>query len=241
MDSTFDLHTNADGQYTAERMLLHAGVVQHRLARRKQLAEPEILFLAGGPASGKSTLSNTVETPSDAVHIDLDELREELPEYPQLLAVAPQDAARLTHREASDLTRLLVASAMVRHHNIVLDGVGGDDDGSFASKINAARTSGYTVDVCYATIPVSEALAREQARFEERHRRVPEEVVRAKHAEASRGIRTISQLEIRSIVVYDTLDADPRVIARGVGGFGLEGIEPVDPAEYAAFLEKGHA
>src|SRR4051794_32284828 len=103
MDDTFDTHTNAEGEFTAQRRLIHAEIITGLLGDAPARNDPEIVFMAGGPASGKSTLARSSQRPERAVVINPDEVRERLPEYEGLVASRPQDAARMTHREASQV------------------------------------------------------------------------------------------------------------------------------------------
>lgn len=238
MDDTVSQHTNESGEYTLERLDEHARIIELWLAGHAPQETLDAVFMAGGPASGKSQLRGSLPQPADAVVVDLDEVRAELPEYQEYVKAGRPDAARLTHREASQLTALITSLAVRRRHNLVLDAVGGDDAGKFSTKIRIALSRGYSVTVRYATVPVEVALERERARFARTSRGVPEEELVAKHAEVSRGLRNILQLPV-AIEVYDTSASNPRLIAIGQGGGSREGLEERDPERYAEFLEKG--
>ena len=235
------LHLNADGELEFGRMLVHVGIVEDLFDGHGRYAAPRVIFMAGGPASGKSTLARQLELPEDHVRIDPDEIRVKLPEYELWQRDRPGEAARLTHREASDIAKRAYAFAVLRGHNIIYDAVGGDDSGSFSEKIKAALDHGQVVWVYYATVTVEVAIEREAQRFAATGRRVPDAVLRNGHAQASRGLATVSVLKIERIEVYDTSSNPARLLARGVGGRGLDGIEAVDPGGYAAFLAKGEA
>jgi predicted kinase len=241
MFDSLTLHLDSNGELEFGRTLLHAAIMQELLDDHARHEEPSVVFMAGGPASGKTTLAVQLALPNDAVYINPDEIRERLPEYEMWKEERPDDAARLTHREASDLAKRTYALALARGHNVVYDAVGGDDSGGFTAKVEAAIARGQRVRIAYATVPVEVALERENARFKEKRRRVPEPVLRNGHAEASRGLATVSRLSVAQIEVYDTSENPGRLIAAGEGGRGLEGMRAVDPPGYAAFLEKGEA
>jgi predicted ABC-type ATPase len=186
-------------------------------------------------------LAERLAPADDAAIIDVDRVRAALPEYAELMEQVPERAAELTHREASGIAMLALAWALNRGHHVVFDGVGADDEGQFTERITATLKQGAAVRVCYATVPVEEALLREAKRFAETGRRVPAEVLRTKHAAVSRGIASVARLRVELIEVYDTSGAEPRLLARGPGGNGLVGLEAVDPEGYAAFLSKGDA
>jgi predicted ABC-type ATPase len=238
---TLELHLNARGELSLERTLLHGAILSELLKGRPRHERPDVAFMAGGPASGKSTLAQSLGLTTGAVRIDVDEVRQRLPEYGVWRQEGREDAADLTHREASQIAKLALGTALGLGMQIVLDSVGGDDDGSFSTKIRSTLTRGARVRVCYATVPVELALAREQERFEATGRRVPKDLLRAKHAEVSRGLDNIARLAVERIEIFDMTGPEPRLLARGPGGQGRMGLEAVDPDGYAAFLAKGLA
>jgi predicted kinase len=241
MESTHDLHTRSNGEYTLGRSLVHAAIIEVLFDGHERHDRAEVLFMAGGPASGKTTLRQHLALSEGAVVIDVDLIRAELPEYADLVARDPEAAADLTHEEASRVAVQAFAIGLLHGHWMVFDGVGADDEGQFSERVAATLGQGAIVRVCYATVPVDEARRRECARFEESRRRVPEVVLRAKHAAASRGFPNIAQLEVELIEVYEMSGPQPRLVARGPGGAGLDALEVIDAESYAEFLEKGQA
>jgi predicted ABC-type ATPase len=238
---TYAVHTNDEGLFGLERSLLHAEIVAAVVEGHRSHEQPEALFMAGGPGSGKSQLTTRLGGPVDAAVIDIDEIRSKLPEYGQWLTESRDDAAVLTHREAEQITLLATAAALLSGLNVVYDGVGGNDRGQFVTKIEPFLQRGYDVTVRYATVSVDVALERERARFARSGRRVPEDVLREKHAEASRGLEAVAGLAVARIELYDTTGASPRLICAGPGGAGLDGLTVHDQSGYAEFLEKGEA
>lgn len=235
------LHLNAEGELNFERTLLHASLIEGLLGDGPRREHAHVTFMAGGPAAGKSRLREVLGLAGEAaIVIDVDDIREQLPEYAQWISEQPEQAADLTHREASQVSKVALAIALARGRDVVFDTVGGDDEGSFSAKIQGAIDRGATVVVTYATVAVELALEREAERFAKRRRRVPEKVLRAKHAEVSRGIRSVSELAVEHIAVYDTTGEEPLLLAQGPGGAGLDGLEVIHPEGYAAFLEKGN-
>ena len=239
MTDTFDLHRDAFGELSVERSILHGAILTELFDGKPRHSQPTVVFMAGGPASGKSTLARHLEQIADSVWLDVDTFRERLPEYGVLRAAGRADAAARTHREASQLVRLAFGIALGRGVSVILDGVGGDDHGGFSDKITATLARGANVRVCYATVPVELALEREQARFAQTGRRVDDEILRAKHAEVSRGLDNVAKLAVERIEIYDTSGSTPTLLAAGRGGQGREALEVLDPAGYAAFVAKG--
>jgi hypothetical protein len=85
------------GPYSSERIDLHAQIARALLQGAG--AHPEdahAIFLAGGPASGKSTLlkQGHVKVPADAVDVNPDIVKTMLPEYRALVAAGDKRPAR---------------------------------------------------------------------------------------------------------------------------------------------------
>ena len=236
MIDTLDLHLDRDGMLTLERSLLHEAILKDLFDGCSPAPQSSVVFMAGGPASGKTTLAKSLGLTPGTVVISVDDIRERLPEYPRWRDEGRRDAAELTHREASQIAKRALGIAIDRGVDVVLDGVGGE---GFAQKIGAVLRRGARCRVCYATVSVALALRREQKRFRATGRGVPAAVLRAKHAEVSRELDNVMQLKVDLIEIYDTSDMEPHLLARGPGGKGREALKVVDPDGYAAFLAKG--
>lgn len=234
------LHLTPDGELTFGRMVLHAAIVDGLLEGQIRNDVSRVIFTAGGPASGKSTIIEKFGLAANSVLIDVDRIRPLLPEYEPWRAEDPEQAANRTHREASEIAKRAFAAALLCGVNVIFDGVGGDDTGKFSERITATLEHSQLVQVCYATVSIALALERERARFEQTGRRVPEGVLRDGHAAASRGLPKVALLPVYKIEIYDTTGETPRLLAHGPGGKGLDGLAVVDAAGYAEFLNKGN-
>jgi predicted ABC-type ATPase len=178
-------HTRPDGALTPERQALHDRIVAGALAGHLPQQHPVATFMGGGPASGKSHLPGTGT--GDSVHIDPDQVKEQLPEYGEMQARGEGPAAAAyTHEESSLIAKRIEAEAVARHLNLTLDGVGDSTFGNMAGRVAAAKKAGYQVAGRYVTIDTAEALARNRTRQAETARWVPEVVIRDKHAKVSR-------------------------------------------------------
>jgi predicted ABC-type ATPase len=232
------MHT-IDGEFTPERLMEHSRILDERLSGKKSHNPPLAVLMAGGPAAGKSRLLEALLLPPDAVVIDPDALREELPEYTGFVANERADAAVLTHEEVRLIAHQMFAIAGQRRLNLVLDAVGSNDEGQFSRRIEPLIKHGYSVTVRYATVPLDVAIERAKARYEAGGRHVAEDVIREKHAAVSRGVFRVAELPVERIEIYSTVGPDPELIAEGRGGSGLGGLRVLDDARYAEFLEKG--
>jgi hypothetical protein len=133
--------------YPPERVALHARIVNLMLQGAGAHQQPEALFLAGGPASGKSTLVNSgrARPKPDAVDVNPDIVRTMLPEYQALVAAGDEGASAKVHEEASHISKMVMNLALMRRHHVTVDGTGNGGPGAFSRKIEAARGAGLSV------------------------------------------------------------------------------------------------
>lgn len=235
------LHLNSEGELVFSRALLHAAIIKDLLEQYGPGNGPRADFTAGGPASGKSGLIDHLGLADGVLRIDVDLIRERLPEYTQWQHERPDEAANLTQREASIIAQAAFAAALQDGQAVVFDGVGGNDAGKFTERISGTLTHTNEVRIYYATVDIDTALQREEARFQQTRRRVPRDYLIAKHGEVSRGLADVAMLAVQRIEIYDTTEPEPRLLASGPGGAGAESLEVVDPEGYAAFVRKGES
>lgn len=190
--------------------------------------------MAGGPGSGKSSLRSEILRDDSTVVVDVDHIRECLPEYGEMRAAGDSRAAEVTHEEASFLAGRLVLVAMKLGFDLMIDGVGANQRGQFVSRARTFLAEGYRVSVRYVTVPVEVAEQRVAERFERTGRGVPADVVRAGHIAASAGFAAICELPV-DIEVYDNRGTSPELIARR-GWAGT--VEVVSDERYDEFRRK---
>src|SRR3954451_1394831 len=114
MDDSVTRNLNAEGEVSFERMMVHAAIFEDLLASHEPRERAEVVFTAGGAASGKTRLLESLGLLEGALRIDVDDIRMRLPEYAQWLEEVPDQAAALTHREASDLAKRVLSMALER-------------------------------------------------------------------------------------------------------------------------------
>lgn len=194
---THSLHGDGKGDFTEERVTSVHDPIIDRLLRDKSgnpiepsldeaTGRPIMLFMGGATASGKSTAlalpENSEVVPENPVFIDVDAIKELLPEYQQMMGrvdkegtpVAPDKFAAVgTHQESRLIGRRLKKIAMQRGLNIVLDGTGNSRPGDFARAMSDAASDGYLVDAFYVNADTEVALVRAVERAEETGRLVP--------------------------------------------------------------------
>lgn len=239
LDTDTHYRDPASGNYTPERIQLHARIMKllfQGAAAHPQSAEAN--FLAGGPASGKSTLvrNGDVTIPGDAVDINPDIIKTMLPEYQALLAAGDPRASSKVHEESSHIAQWALNLAIARKHHVTVDGVGNSGPGKFAEKIQRIVKRGYKVRVDYATVDVNTAIARSVARGKKEGRFVPEGYLRAAHAGVSgRYLDGVSKLDGIEIRIWDMQGKRPKLVAQHYPG---SAVKVVKQKLYDSFIAK---
>jgi predicted ABC-type ATPase len=226
--------------YRRDRGELHEAWLAEELTGRSvgRAERPTTIVMAGGPASGKSTLLRMLDLPVPHTQIDPDRFKQRIPEYVDLVAHGEPRAAEIAHEETSDLAGELLRRAMLARHHLVIDQVGDGPPGRFVAKLRALVASGRRVEVVYADVPTNLAWRRASARFRSTGRLVPENTLRSLHREVARRYREVLDAPDLDVVrLYDCATEKPRLIAER-----RRGSAPVDivhdVARLTAFLKR---
>lgn len=203
-----------------------------------RVASASHLFLAGRsmiPTHNSTLLGDNphlLPPRENTVHIDVDEIKELLPEYNEMRKAGDRYAALAVHRESGDIAAKLSDRARAQGLNVIMDGTGDGEHGQFSHDLALMRDHGYTVDVIYVDIPTDIAVARAVERAEEKGRFVPIPVVRQQHRAVSRNFRDeIVGLDfLNSLIVLDNENR----LAELKGGE----VEILDAEGYSRFLDK---
>lgn len=208
------------GPYPPERIDLHNRILrllfQGAGYHKGEGEKREAIFMAGGPASGKSSLirQGKVKLPDDAVDVNPDIVRTMLPEYDELVRRGDTGASSKTHEEASHIAKMAMNLAAARGHHVVVDGTGNSAPGKFRRKIEAMLGAGYTTRVIYATTDTEEAVKRANERGQKTGRYVPTGYVRSSHRDVSRRfVDDISAIPDVGVEVYETGGGGAHLVA----------------------------
>lgn len=218
--------------------------------------KPQFLFLAGGPASGKTTALNTAPEliPEHAVTLSPDEYMEHLPEYKKLREAGDVYAAGAGHEESTDISKRLQRESESLGLNLVADGVGNSkaatrdpdsgeitEHGKFAKKLIRANDAGYRTSALAVTVPTQVAQVRAVRRAlgdgtnPGNGKLVPLPAVAQQHASVSENFPEIASLPfLHDVRVVDTSGNTPVTIAHGSAG----NLEHDDPEAMREFLAK---
>lgn len=185
----YTLDGSLDGPLTPERQELHDAILQKIRAGHLPQENPIVSITGGGPASGKSVLQARAAKLADPVHVDVDEIRELLPEWGNKTI---EDIGTFTHEEASRIAKAIIKVSVKEKVNVVNDGA---FDGGYhwlETKIAGFKESGARVVANYVTVDADTALARSINRGDEMIMRgqtpryVPEDYLRRMHCGVSK-------------------------------------------------------
>lgn len=172
---TKDLHTDKDGNYSLDRLKLHAKIIGgfKKGAQCTKGKKPIAILTGGAPGSGKSTFLKKYAPwlLSDKVyHIDADEVRAKLPEYEGWNASA-------THEETSDITKKLIEGiGRPCEYDLIYDGTMNKAK-KYKPLVKQLKDLGYEVHVIYLQVPEEVSRKRVLERYQRSGRYVPMAVI----------------------------------------------------------------
>lgn len=239
-DETLARYTTPDGKLTKERQQLHDGIVADILATSTPVEQPVSYMMGGGPASGKSSITNTgkLGLPDNIAKIDSDEIKKLLPEFQELLKGEDQRGASFVHEESSGLGKRVLAAAIDGRHNSFLDGTGDSGLDALRKKTNKMRKGGRRVIANYVSLDTDTAVKIARKRGEETGRVVPEKFLRATHATISEILpQAIEEGLFNELTLWDTNTKDEpfKMLEHKDGKTTI-----IDQAAYDRFLSKAN-
>jgi len=187
---TVDRFSDGKGHYTPARAVLHDRIINQALRSGRPQEKPVFQMMGGGPASGKSSVINSgkVKLPKNNVMVDSDEIKKALPEFGRLLASKSKNAAAVVHAESSHVSVAILEKAGQRRFNATLDGTGNGNLDKLRKRARILKSRGYRVKADYVTCDTAEALRRNEARYQQTGRKVPDAYVKQVHKKLSETI-----------------------------------------------------
>lgn len=150
--------------YSPERTRLHMNIVmkfmspsKQRAAKPKKGQKPVFIMLGGRGGSGKSWFEGKVYESKNAIVLDADKIKAELPEY------EGWNAAQV-HEESSDILETILTMAREKGLNVVLDATM-KTTASAVKKVQSFKADGYEIEAHYMHLPRQEAAKRAVSRF----------------------------------------------------------------------------
>ena len=241
-DGSIQRDANGEPVYTPERQALHDQIVNYFMATGAtpvDAANRTAVILGGGSASGKSSLdASQAPDKSNAVTINADDIRAQLPEY--IAMKGNLNAANFSHEEASDITKQLQAVAQAGERNIVLDGTGNSTLAKLSGKIDSMTRAGYNVSGVYVTTSVAIAKERAYSRFQKTGRGVMDHILEGNHQSVSEIFpHIVASGKFSTTKLYDTTNStntnrNSELIASATGNH----LTIHNAAAYRTFLDK---
>lgn len=240
--SSIEAGVDKESKWTSPSRQLHKKIISEHLAHAKNVDKPRLVFIAGGPASGKSTIvegdDSVVDLPEDPVTIDVDKIKGMIPAYQERVAAGDPSAASYVHEESSALGSTIRKLAVKQGSDVVLDGVGNSSFTRVKAKIDDARARGYKIEAHYVTIPTEVAIARNRERFKETGRLVPDSIIENAHRKVTDTV--LASIEAGLFDEFDLWDTDtnfgPPVLIATANGTDLN---VVDQERWDKFVAKG--
>ena len=220
--SSYNKHPWEGGQANEERRrTVQDPIIRKALDGVSQPAPGEqkmAVFTMGGPGSGKSSMTKSLD-PKKFVHVDPDDVREQLPEYQKLTKgdVVYKYASSMSHPEASDIAARITDEAVKQGKHVIIDGTG-SNAASMMAKMDELKKAGYHIHLAYAHLGVEEGLKRIDSRAEETGRWVPTDWARDAYNKIPRNFQEVAK-HADTYAVHDTTTrASPVVWKKGEDG-----------------------
>lgn len=215
--TTAEMYRDKNGNYHPSRALLHADIIDKLLRQHATTAEgkdaglsgtadylkppkggkPTVIFTGGGYASGKGgvvkMLNANGEWPPDALLLDPDLIKAELPEFQQAAMNDPEANLRV-YSEAWDIAQEAMRQAQERKLNVVVDGITDTGADEVAQRVKSFTDKGYVNPrIYYVSVPTDTAIQRAKDRAAKGNtpadrRMIPEVIMRAVHRDVSATI-----------------------------------------------------
>lgn len=207
------LLVHTDGIKTPEREKLRNEIAEKMLDGVTPPAgrRPRVTFMGGGGASGKGGVREMLERDGqipveNRVRLDPDEIKNEIPEYHQIIDAGDSRAARMVHYESADIGQRVQDRAIERGLDVVNDVTLGRPDDARAL-LSQFKDAEYDVHLVGVTADPVTAVERNASRAEETGRYVPVDVQLEAHKGFSQGF--LSYLDhVDSAELWDT-NSDP--------------------------------
>lgn len=238
--TTEDLYS-FNGVYTRERSNLHNMILEEMISFAKVKKEPSAILMGGGTASGKTAIRilavDSEENNSDIIIIDPDMIKEYIPEYQKYadssMPKEVEEAAAHVHDESTHIANRLLEHCVKHSYDFVYDGTMKNLQ-KYTNLIRFLKENRYKVKALYADIPVEEAIRREEVRFKNDNRKVPDSVILESHEKAPSTFLSLLA-EFDSYVIYDNTGEYPEMIAM----FDNGNLEVFSEEKLRTFEKKG--
>lgn len=210
LEDTKQMHSINSKTYTKERHRLHKEIVrmiEKADSQPKKGKKPVAILIGGGTASGKTTMRKTIVKNElnvkkiIATTVDIDEIKEYIPEYAEYKKSNPAEAARLVHRESVDIGELLLNRLIKKRKNFVCESTMSRVR-KYKRLVQKLKKHRYEIHVYLVFVPLPVAKERAKRRAQLTGRKVPHNVIENTHKLAPRTLKAIKD-DVDRYKVYD--------------------------------------
>lgn len=166
--STEDLHKK-NGKWSKERAARHKKIIDEVVNNCPKPApgeKPKAILLLGGAASGKSTVVDKYVKPKMGNQfgtVNVDDVKDEIPEYKQFIQEDIGTAASRVHEESSEIGKAITSKVVNEGRNLIYDAVLGNPEKA-KKLIKSLKDKGYEVSLVGVNVDAEEALGRAASR-----------------------------------------------------------------------------
>ena len=166
-----------DGVLAPERKALHDKIVDSFFEDVTPVPvgkTPVAIMMMGGPASGKSSMVRASGAAEDNfMVVDVDAIKEQIPEYQRAVSNRAKNAAAMVHDESSDwIGKRVRDRAIEERYNVVIDGTGKTLT-SYVTNMAKLKEQGYRVTLMLADSTAEIGQERQKPRARRTGRYVP--------------------------------------------------------------------
>lgn len=193
-NDTKSTYLDEKGHYLPKRKELHTNILKTIVKGGSSSKKPMCILLLGGGGSGKSHIYKTqlkrnLPPKKNFAYLNVDEIKEVLPEYKEYqISSHPKLAASRVHEESSDIGKSILNSLINNKINFVNDAVLSDKEKTL-TLINKLKEKGYDVQLVGVIANVETVLKANKNRFNSSKRWVAEDILKVKQKEARQNFK----------------------------------------------------
>lgn len=147
-------------QSSPQRKAMREQIIRKLFLAQSDVRQERTLYLTlGAPGSGKSTLSETIAKDKKALHIDIDAICFEIPEFkanPKRMFVVAEEAFSIRNK--------MIDIAMQNGSNIIIDDTTSNQKRLF-QLLKKIKAHNYNVNIILVDLPANKAFERTIARY----------------------------------------------------------------------------
>jgi len=210
MKDTKQMYSIDSKTYMKKRKRLHQQIIRKfdkTDAYPKKGKKPIAILIGGGTASGKTKLRKTLVEQElkakniSAAIVDIDEIKEHIPEYAEYKQMNPGKAAELVHKEAYDIGMKLLHQLMKKRKNFIFESTMARTR-KFVTLVNDLKMLDYEVHAYIVYVPLLVMKKRAEKRAQLTGRKVPDRVIENTYKLAPKTCMAIKD-RLDSFQVFD--------------------------------------